>query len=64
MKAELGKHFFGRHRSQWGIWVWDHVAEQGNSGKFIKDVATYDEAVKTTYKLNGWGEPQIIKRKF
>ena len=31
---------------------------------FIKDVFTYEEAVKETYSLNGWAEPKRIIKKY
>ena len=64
MKAQVGKYFFGRHRRCWGIWQWDSVGNGCASGTFIKDVFTYEDAVKEVYRLNGWGEPKYIKRVF
>lgn len=61
MKPKVGLYKFGRHRSMWGIWQYDTVTEHGASAKFIKDVATYEEAVREVYRLNGWGEPKNIK---
>lgn len=59
---KLGEYFFGRHYTQWGIWQVDFVGENGaQSGRFIKNVMTYAEAVRETWKLNGWGEPRYIK---
>ena len=64
MKAQVGQYTFGRHRSLWGIWQWDSVTETGSSAIFIKDVCSYEEAVREVYRLNGWGQPKYIKRKF
>lgn len=64
MKAQVGRYFFGRHRSLWGIWQWDHVTENSALGIFIKDVRSYAEAVREIYRLNGWGEPKNINRQF
>lgn len=64
MKAEIGKYKFGRHRHHWGIWQYDYVSETGSSARFIKDVFSYEEAVREVYRLNGWGEPKYIKRVF
>lgn len=65
MKAQVGRYYFGRHYSSWGIWQWDVVDEKGfTSAKHIDDVHSYEEAVKTVYRLNGWGEPKTIKRAF
>ena len=62
MKAKVGLYRFGRHRSMWGIWQYDSVTENGASAIFVKDVATFEEAVKEVYRLNGWGEPKNIKK--
>ena len=64
MKAEVGKYKFGRHYNLWGIWQYDWVSETGASTRFVKDVYSYDEAVREVYRLNGWGEPKSIKRVF
>ena len=62
MKAQVGLYKFGRHRNSWGIWQYDWVSETGSSARFIKDVCSYEEAVREVYRLNGWGEPKYIKR--
>lgn len=64
MKAQVGLYRFGRHRSKWGIWQYDSVSEKGASATFVKDVNTYEEAVREVYRLNGWGEPKNIKKVF
>lgn len=61
MKAKVGLYKFGRHRNLWGIWRYDMVTENGASAVFIKDVSSYEEAVREIYRLNGWGEPKNIK---
>ena len=62
MKEKVGRYYFGRHRRSWGIWQYDMVSETGSSARFIKDVLSFEDAVKEIYKLNGWGEPKQIKR--
>ncbi len=64
MKAQVGQYKFGRHRNHWGIWQYDCVSETGTSATFIKDVFTYEEAVREVYRLNGWGEPKYINRRY
>ena len=64
MKAEVGKYKFGRHRTLWGIWQYDYVSETGATARFIKDVYTYEDAVREVYRLNGWGQPKQICRQF
>lgn len=59
---KLGEYFFGRHYTQWGIWQVDSVSENGaTSGRFVKNVMTYADAVRETWSLNGWGTPKYIK---
>ena len=64
MKAEVGKYKFGRHYSKWGIWQYDYVSETGATARFVKDVYTYEDAVREVYRLNGWGQPKQIRRQF
>lgn len=64
MKAQAGLYTFGIHRSKWGIWQYYNVSERGSSATFIKDVNTFEEAVREVYHLNGWGEPKNIKKVF
>ena len=64
MRAEIGRYYFGRHRNSFGIWQYDFVSETGASARFIKDVYSYEEAVREVYRLNGWGVPKQIRRSF
>ena len=64
MKPQVGQYKFGRHRSHWAIWQYDMVTELGTSARFIKDVFSYEEAVREVYRLNGWGEPKSIRRMY
>ena len=64
MKVQVGQYTFGRHRSLWGIWQYDTVSETGSSAVFVKDVYSYEEAVREVYRLNGWGEPKQIRRSY
>lgn len=64
MKTQVGLYKFGRHYNHWAIWQYDHVSETGSSARFIKDVFSYEDAVKEVYRLNGWGQPKSIKRVF
>jgi len=66
MKAKVGLHYFGRSLNSWGIWQYDRVDEvTGNStAQKVANCCTYEEAVRKTYQLNGWGEPKKITRKF
>ncbi len=65
MKPYVGLYKFGRHRSNWGIWQYDWVGENGgSSARFIKDVYSYEEAVTEVYRLNGWGTPKQIRKNY
>ena len=64
MKAEVGKYKFGRHYNLWGIWKYIEVSACGSSTTFVKDVQTYEDAVREVYRLNGWGQPKQIRRQF
>ena len=64
MKAKVGTYHFGRHGRIWGIWVYTHVDATGSVASFVKDVITFEDALKETYSLNGWGTPKNITRKF
>lgn len=64
MRIAVGTYHFGRHRRAWGIWV----CESNNNGitmsQFVKDVYSYEDAVRETYRLNGWNEPAKIYKRF
>lgn len=64
MAKSVGTYYFGRHRSMWGIWMVESITNGVTMAAFIKDVFTYEDAVRTTYALNGWGEPKRIYKKF
>lgn len=64
MTLSVGTYHFGRHRSNWGIWHCEYANNGCTSSRHIKDVFTYEDAVRETYRLNGWGEPKKIYRKF
>lgn len=53
MKVQVGQYKFGRHRNSWGIWQYTMVSENGTMASFIKDVFSYEEAVREVYRLNG-----------
>ena len=60
MKAEVGRYYFGRHYSIWGIWQWNVVDETFTSANHIKDVQTYlnqlkirtNKAIQTKININ------------
>lgn len=64
MTAKVGKYHFGRHRSTWGIWVVKETCNGAVMSCFFQKAFTYEEAVRETYRLNGWGEPKRIYKKY
>ena len=60
---KVGEFFFGRHYNQWGVWQCTYCKNGLTMGGIhVADVKTYEEAVRLTWKLNGWGEPKYIKK--
>lgn len=64
MARTVGTYFFGRHRSLWGIWIVESIENGVTMSAYIKDVCSYEDAVMETYRLNGWGEPKRIIKKY
>lgn len=64
MAAEVGKYYFRKRYSIWYIYQYDVVTETFISAKHVDSVQTYDEAVRAVYRLNGWGTPKNIQRRF
>ena len=64
MAAEVGKYFFRKRYTVFYIYQYDVVEDGFEPAKHISSVQTYDEAVKEVYRLNGWGEPKQIRRRF
>ena len=64
MATKIGQYHFHRHRSNWGIWMVESINNGVIMSCFIKDVFSYEDAVKETYRLNEWGEPKRIYKKF
>ena len=64
MTLKVGTYHFSRHRSSWTIYICDYSKDGFSSSSKVKEVATYEEAVRETYRLNGWGEPKRIVKKY
>ena len=64
MTLTIGTYHFGRHRRAFGIWVVESISNGVTMSTFVKDVFTYEDAVRETYRLNGWKMPQRIFRKY
>lgn len=64
MAKTVGTYYYGKHRSMWGIWMVESISNGVTIAAFVKDVFSYEDAVRTTYALNGWGEPKRVYKKF
>ena len=64
MTLQVGTYHFGHHHRNWGIWVCTYANNGSTVSEFVKDVWSFDDAVHETYRLNGWGEPKKIYKKF
>ena len=64
MTKKVGTYYFARHRRNWGIWVITYCKNGVTMGDFVKDVCSYEDAVREIYSLNGWGTPKNVDRKF
>ena len=64
MTLQVGTFHFGRHYDVWGIFQCKYANGGSTLSRHIKDVQTYEEAVRETYRLNGWGEPKKIYKKY
>ena len=64
MAKSVGTYYFGKHYRNWGIWVVVSNVNGITMGEHVKDVTSYENAVRETYRLNGWGEPTRINKKY
>lgn len=64
MKSRVGLYHFCRHRGVWGIFQYILVSETGSHSSHISNCCNFESALKETYRLNGWGEPQNITQRF
>lgn len=64
MKAIVGQFHFCRHRGSWGIFQYTLVSETGTHSSHIGNCLDFESALKETYKLNGWKQPQTITQRF
>ncbi|MBO8466793.1 MAG: hypothetical protein IAB99_03405 [Bacteroidetes bacterium] len=59
-QARVGQYFYGRHRGQFGVWVYTHVSEDGSAscGQFVRDFHAREDARTFVWEMNGWGTPK------
>jgi len=48
----------------WSIYQYTSVNENGSIAQHIEDYGYYEDAVRAIYRLNGWGEPKNITKRF
>ncbi len=56
--CKVGQYFYGRHRRNYGVWVYVSVSESAASGRFVDDFPTIEEARAFVWEKNGWGKPR------
>lgn len=61
---KVGQFHFCRHRGGWGIFQYTLVSETGSQSSHITSCVDFESALKETYRLNGWGEPKSITKRF
>lgn len=64
MTPKVGQYKFQRRYRTWGIYVIESICNGIMTSAFVKSVATYEDAVRETYRLNGWSEPKMVYKKY
>ena len=64
MTLSVGTYHFGRRYSNWGIYKVQSISNGVTMSSFVKVAFSYEEAVRETYRLNGWGTPKKIYRRY
>lgn len=64
MKAEIGKYHILHSHNMWEIFQYNSISEKGTSSTYIMDCVEFSDAIKNIYRLNGWGEPKNITKRF
>lgn len=63
MKAKIGLYYVARHKESWGIFQYTNITENSTYSDHVEDYPYFEEAIKKSFNLNGWKEPNtIIKR--
>jgi hypothetical protein len=67
MKPRVGLYHFTRNWNNtpntWTIWKYVKVQRYTASSNFVKEVDTYEEAVREVCSLNGWREPRFTHKR-
>ena len=65
MGKKVGTYYFARRRNHFSIYIVESISSNGiEMDAFVKDAFSFEDAVKETYHLNGWGEPKRINKKY
>ena len=56
MARKAGDYYYAPHRGMWGIWLCKDLGDGIQSGEFLKDCITKEEAKEMVYSLNGWSK--------
>lgn len=60
MRARVGQYFFRMNRGMYV--VYQQTTEW--SATRVESYSEFEDAVRETYRLNGWGEPKNIVKRF
>lgn len=64
MTLNVGTYYFKRHRGIWRVWLVKEIINGLTKSTPVKDLFTFEDALTETYRLNGWGLPKKIYRKY
>ena len=64
MKAQVGFYHVCRSKAGWCVYQYNHVTETSSSSSKIDSFPYFENAIIEMYKLNGWGQPKNITKKF
>jgi hypothetical protein len=64
MKAQVGLYHVCQLRNSWCVYVYTHVTATSNSAEKVDSFPYFQDAIIEMYKLNGWGQPKNITKKF
>jgi hypothetical protein len=49
-----GQYYYRPHRRSWGVWINHNHGGGIETGEFVKDFPTKEEAADFVYEKNGW----------
>lgn len=63
MKARVGLYHVSRNKGSWGVFLYTMVTETSTYSDKIEGYAEFEDAIKASYRLNGWNEPKNISKR-